>query len=173
MDRFPLKDSISALIAKYSSNGYLDILTEKWYGGLPCFKYNMDVEIVQPRPLGRQNANRKYHQSCQTLPFFVCLPSHRCGRRGWCFLPARPWHGARHFDSHLRTSVLQVHVADFAAQAEGYGVAQPKHYVLQPKVVPVHQLCGAGVAASCGARAGAHAEKGPDHQPVPEECQAS
>ncbi|XP_037926578.1 uncharacterized protein LOC119661346 isoform X2 [Hermetia illucens] len=47
---FPLKDSISALIAKYSSNGYLDILTEKWYGGLPCFK--LDNDIVQPRPLG-------------------------------------------------------------------------------------------------------------------------
>lgn len=47
---FPLKESISALIAKYSTNGYLDILTEKWYGGLPCFKY--EAEIVQPRPLG-------------------------------------------------------------------------------------------------------------------------
>lgn len=47
---FPLKESISALIAKYSSNGYLDILTEKWYGGLPCFKFEAD--IVQPRPLG-------------------------------------------------------------------------------------------------------------------------
>lgn len=47
---FPLKESISALIAKYSSNGYLDILTEKWYGGLPCFKF--EAEIVQPRPLG-------------------------------------------------------------------------------------------------------------------------
>lgn len=51
IDRFPLKDSISELIAKYSSNGYLDILTEKWYGGLPCFK--LDREIVQPRPLGK------------------------------------------------------------------------------------------------------------------------
>lgn len=49
---FPLKDSISALIAKYSSNGYLDILTEKWYGGLPCFKFEAD--IVQPRPLGNK-----------------------------------------------------------------------------------------------------------------------
>lgn len=48
---FPLKDSISALIAKYSNNGYLDILTEKWYGGLPCFKFEAD--IVQPRPLGK------------------------------------------------------------------------------------------------------------------------
>ncbi|XP_031622004.1 uncharacterized protein LOC116340012 isoform X2 [Contarinia nasturtii] len=47
---FPLRESISALIAKYSSNGYLDILTEKWYGGLPCFKY--EAEIVTPRPLG-------------------------------------------------------------------------------------------------------------------------
>ncbi|XP_055378406.1 uncharacterized protein LOC129610081 isoform X1 [Condylostylus longicornis] len=47
---FPLKDSISALIAKYSSNGYLDILTEKWYGGLPC--YQLDNDIVMPRPLG-------------------------------------------------------------------------------------------------------------------------
>lgn len=47
---FPLRDSISALIAKYASNGYLDILTEKWYGGLPCFKFEAD--IVQPRPLG-------------------------------------------------------------------------------------------------------------------------
>lgn len=48
---FPLRDSISALIAKYASNGYLDILTEKWYGGLPCFKFEAD--IVQPRPLGK------------------------------------------------------------------------------------------------------------------------
>lgn len=48
---FPLKESISALIAKYSTNGYLDILTEKWYGGLPCFKF--EAEIVQPRPLGK------------------------------------------------------------------------------------------------------------------------
>ncbi|XP_045475603.1 uncharacterized protein LOC123681313 isoform X2 [Harmonia axyridis] len=47
---FPLKDSISGVIAKYSSNGYMDILQEKWYGGLPCFKLVND--IVQPRPLG-------------------------------------------------------------------------------------------------------------------------
>lgn len=50
MKGFPIKESISALIAKYSSNGYLDILSEKWYGGLPCFKY--EAEVVQPRPLG-------------------------------------------------------------------------------------------------------------------------
>lgn len=49
--RFPLKDSISALITKYSSNGYLDILTEKWYGGLPCYK--LDTDIIMPRPLGK------------------------------------------------------------------------------------------------------------------------
>lgn len=48
---FPLKESISALIAKYSSSGYLDILSEKWYGGLPCYKFEAD--IVQPRPLGK------------------------------------------------------------------------------------------------------------------------
>nr|XP_018917923.1 PREDICTED: uncharacterized protein LOC109044571 isoform X2 [Bemisia tabaci] len=47
---FPLKDSVSAVIAKYSSNGYMDILTEKWYGGLPCFKLASDM--AQPRPLG-------------------------------------------------------------------------------------------------------------------------
>lgn len=49
--RFPLRESISAKIAQYSSNGYLDILTEKWYGGLPCF--DGDIEIIQPRPLGK------------------------------------------------------------------------------------------------------------------------
>ncbi|RVE51149.1 hypothetical protein evm_004114 [Chilo suppressalis] len=48
---FPLKDSISAVIAKYSSNGYMDILTEKWYGGLSCFKLSPDYGI-QPKPLG-------------------------------------------------------------------------------------------------------------------------
>ncbi|KAI8428997.1 hypothetical protein MSG28_007586 [Choristoneura fumiferana] len=48
---FPLKDSISAVIAKYSSNGYMDILTEKWYEGLPCFKLSPDYGI-QPKPLG-------------------------------------------------------------------------------------------------------------------------
>ncbi|XP_054275672.1 uncharacterized protein LOC128994876 isoform X1 [Macrosteles quadrilineatus] len=47
---FPLKDSISAVIAKYSSNGYMDILQEKWYGGLPCFK--LATDMAQPRPLG-------------------------------------------------------------------------------------------------------------------------
>ncbi|XP_065352819.1 glutamate receptor ionotropic, NMDA 3A-like isoform X2 [Cloeon dipterum] len=47
---FPLKDSISAVIAKYASNGYLDILQEKWYGGLPCFR--LENNMVQPRPLG-------------------------------------------------------------------------------------------------------------------------
>lgn len=28
----------------------MDILQEKWYGGLPCFK--LVIEIAQPRPLG-------------------------------------------------------------------------------------------------------------------------
>lgn len=50
--RFPLKDSISAVIGKYSRNGYLDILTEKWYGSLPC--HNNGIEIIQPRPLGKE-----------------------------------------------------------------------------------------------------------------------
>lgn len=45
-----LQDSISAVIAKYSSNGYMDILQEKWYGGLPCFK--LATDMAQPRPLG-------------------------------------------------------------------------------------------------------------------------
>jgi hypothetical protein len=44
------QDSISAVIAKYSSNGYMDILQEKWYGGLPCFK--LAIDIAQPQPLG-------------------------------------------------------------------------------------------------------------------------
>ncbi|XP_034240253.1 uncharacterized protein LOC117644748 [Thrips palmi] len=47
---FPLKDSVSAVIAKYTNNGYMDILQEKWYGGLPCFKLANDM--AQPRPLG-------------------------------------------------------------------------------------------------------------------------
>ncbi|XP_055537196.1 glutamate receptor ionotropic, NMDA 3A-like isoform X2 [Wyeomyia smithii] len=47
---FPLKETISALISKYSADGYLDILTEKWYGGLACFK--IDRELGQPKPLG-------------------------------------------------------------------------------------------------------------------------
>ncbi|XP_058457456.1 uncharacterized protein LOC131434603 isoform X3 [Malaya genurostris] len=47
---FPLKETISALISKYSSDGTLDILTEKWYGSLACFK--LDRDIGQPKPLG-------------------------------------------------------------------------------------------------------------------------
>ena len=47
------QDSISAVIAKYSSNGYMDILTEKWYGALPCFKLSPDYGI-QPKPLGKE-----------------------------------------------------------------------------------------------------------------------
>lgn len=56
---FPLKDSISALIAKYSSNGYLDILKQKWYGGLPCYNgFKFETEVVQPRPLGKKIRSR-------------------------------------------------------------------------------------------------------------------
>uniref|UniRef100_A0A182NM23 Ionotropic glutamate receptor C-terminal domain-containing protein n=1 Tax=Anopheles dirus TaxID=7168 RepID=A0A182NM23_9DIPT len=47
---FPLKKTMSALISKYSNDGYLDILTAKWYGDLPCFK--LDREMAQPKPLG-------------------------------------------------------------------------------------------------------------------------
>ena len=32
-----LQDSISALIAKYIGNGYMDYLQGKWYGQMPCF----------------------------------------------------------------------------------------------------------------------------------------
>lgn len=87
---FPLKESISALIAKYSSNGYLDILTEKWYGGLPCFKY--ESEIVTPRPLGRirmHTFNRNYNSTriCRSMLIFCVFISAieadgRLGRSG-------------------------------------------------------------------------------------------
>ncbi|XP_066598588.1 uncharacterized protein [Prorops nasuta] len=56
----PLKESISKVIASYTSNGLLDILQEKWYGGLPCIRGRdggMDAGLErerggQPRPLG-------------------------------------------------------------------------------------------------------------------------
>ncbi|XP_017880091.1 uncharacterized protein LOC108624962 isoform X2 [Ceratina calcarata] len=52
----PLKESISKIIANYSSTGLLDILQEKWYGGLPCIRgRNTGLEHEQrrqPRPLG-------------------------------------------------------------------------------------------------------------------------
>ncbi|KAL1116427.1 hypothetical protein AAG570_004901 [Ranatra chinensis] len=44
------QDSVSAVISKLTSNGYMDILQEKWYGGLACFKADMDMS--QPKPLG-------------------------------------------------------------------------------------------------------------------------
>lgn len=62
---FILQDSVSSVIAKYSSNGYMDILTEKWYGGLPCFKLSPDYGI-QPKPLGK-------HFSCYVLNMFPQL----------------------------------------------------------------------------------------------------
>ncbi|XP_076758072.1 uncharacterized protein LOC143427655 isoform X1 [Xylocopa sonorina] len=55
----PLKESISKIIANYTSTGLLDILQEKWYGGLPCIRgregMNTGLEHEQgrqPRPLG-------------------------------------------------------------------------------------------------------------------------
>ncbi|KAK0176029.1 hypothetical protein PV328_000208 [Microctonus aethiopoides] len=55
----PLKESISKVIANYTSYGMLDILQEKWYGGLPCIRgregrdADLGAETVgQPRPLG-------------------------------------------------------------------------------------------------------------------------
>ncbi|KAG7212509.1 hypothetical protein KM043_012819 [Ampulex compressa] len=55
----PLKESISKVIANYTSNGLLDILQEKWYGGLPCIRGREGMEAGlepepggQPRPLG-------------------------------------------------------------------------------------------------------------------------
>ncbi|XP_051161852.1 uncharacterized protein LOC127281913 isoform X2 [Leptopilina boulardi] len=52
----PLTGTISKVIANYTSNGFLDILQEKWYGGLPCMRdgeLGIDREHGgQPRPLG-------------------------------------------------------------------------------------------------------------------------
>ncbi|XP_011310034.1 uncharacterized protein [Fopius arisanus] len=54
----PLKESISKVIANYSSNGMLDVLRDKWYAGLPCIrghegmKPGLDVAGMQPHPLG-------------------------------------------------------------------------------------------------------------------------
>ncbi|XP_043483125.1 uncharacterized protein LOC122511745 isoform X3 [Leptopilina heterotoma] len=52
----PLTETISKVIANYTSNGFLDILQEKWYGGLPCMRdggLGIDREQGgQPRPLG-------------------------------------------------------------------------------------------------------------------------
>ncbi|XP_014481559.1 PREDICTED: uncharacterized protein LOC106747979 [Dinoponera quadriceps] len=55
----PLKESISKVIANYTSNGLLDILQEKWYGGLPCIGGRQGIDPMldpepggQPRPLG-------------------------------------------------------------------------------------------------------------------------
>nr|XP_031846481.1 uncharacterized protein LOC116433018 isoform X1 [Nomia melanderi] len=55
----PLKESISKVIANYTSTGLLDILQEKWYGGLPCIRgrKGMDTSLEhklggQARPLG-------------------------------------------------------------------------------------------------------------------------
>ncbi|XP_043258883.1 uncharacterized protein LOC122401043 isoform X2 [Colletes gigas] len=55
----PLKESISKVIANYTSTGLLDILQEKWYGGLPCIRGREDMDTGlqheqggQPRPLG-------------------------------------------------------------------------------------------------------------------------
>lgn len=30
----------------------MDILQEKWYGGLPCFKLDTEMDMAQPKPLG-------------------------------------------------------------------------------------------------------------------------
>ncbi|XP_043285418.1 uncharacterized protein [Venturia canescens] len=55
----PLKETISKVIANYTSNGMLDILKEKWYGGLPCMRAQDRLNpglgmhtSGQPRPLG-------------------------------------------------------------------------------------------------------------------------
>ncbi|XP_071580673.1 uncharacterized protein [Temnothorax nylanderi] len=54
----PLKESISKIIANFTSNGLLDILQEKWYGELPCLSDRPGIGAIdaepggQPRPLG-------------------------------------------------------------------------------------------------------------------------
>ncbi|XP_057341527.1 uncharacterized protein LOC130678393 [Microplitis mediator] len=55
----PLQESISKVIANYTANGMLDILQEKWYGGLPCIAGQEGRDAVfgsgsggHPRPLG-------------------------------------------------------------------------------------------------------------------------
>ncbi|KZC09190.1 Glutamate [NMDA] receptor subunit 3A, partial [Dufourea novaeangliae] len=55
----PLKESISKVLANYTSTGLLDILQEKWYGGLPCIRGRGGIDVGfeheqggQPRPLG-------------------------------------------------------------------------------------------------------------------------
>ncbi|XP_025162412.1 uncharacterized protein LOC105189093 [Harpegnathos saltator] len=57
----PLKESMSKIIANYTSNGLLDAMQEKWYGTLPCIGDRQGMDKVwmldvsdpgdQPRPL--------------------------------------------------------------------------------------------------------------------------
>ena len=68
-----LQDSISAVIAKYSSNGYMDILQEKWYGALPCFK--LATDMAQPRPLGVAAVAGLYSVLCVCADLSVCSGS--------------------------------------------------------------------------------------------------
>lgn len=121
---FPLKDSISALIAKYSSNGYLDILTEKWYGGLPCFKFEAD--IVQPRPLGGLFVQ---HFLCSTYSTHTHIissyfPMFRCCRCRWSVSFVGSWYGIGCYHSDFRALVLQICVANVTTEAEGNGLEE-------------------------------------------------
>ncbi|XP_078043085.1 uncharacterized protein LOC144473254 isoform X1 [Augochlora pura] len=50
----PLKESISKVIANYTSTGVLDILQEKWYGGLPCIRGRKSIDTGLEHKLGSQ-----------------------------------------------------------------------------------------------------------------------
>jgi len=52
----------------------MDILTEKWYGGLPCFKMSPQLEltdVAQPRPLGVAAVAGQYFFPAYTRPLLA------------------------------------------------------------------------------------------------------
>lgn len=166
---FPLKESISALIAKYSSNGYLDILIEKWYGGLPCYRDEEHIEIVQPRPLGVAAVAGVYLMLGlgMILGVLILVFEHTFFKYYLPILRHKP-----------KGSVWRSRNIMFFSQVRNdttYGGRKSRlrkkmtDLLHPPETVSLHQLCRAGIASSCRPGTSAHPEKRTYHESVPEE----
>lgn len=53
----PLTSNLSALVSQYKSDGFMDLLHDRWYKVVPCGKRSFAVTEVRPRPRNQPTAN--------------------------------------------------------------------------------------------------------------------
>lgn len=68
----PLTSNISELVSQYKSDGFMDMLHDKWYKVVPCGKRSFAVTEVGPQTCGTQtHTQQKTEKLKEMFEYFI------------------------------------------------------------------------------------------------------